>query len=235
MKQVIITGGSSGIGYHLAKGFAQHYSMVFVLDTIQVCFDELNIKFICTDLRDDFQITSAFEQIRQEYGAVHILINNGAVSKFHKPIEQLSTQEFDEVLSVNLRGSFLCSKAFVSANKGETFGRIINIASTRFQQNEKDWEVYGASKGGIISLTSSLCVSLSDTPITVNAISPGWIESSAYNMLTPADHKQHPSGRVGKPEDILSACLFLSDEKNDFINGANLVIDGGMTKRMRYD
>ena len=86
----------------------------------------------------------------------------------------------------------------------------------------------------MVSLTNSLCVSLSNTNITVNAISPGWIETEEYEHLTLKDHKQHPSGRVGKPQDIVNVCLFLSKEENDFINGANIIVDGGMTKKMIY-
>lgn len=86
----------------------------------------------------------------------------------------------------------------------------------------------------MVSLTNSLCVSLSNTNITVNAISPGWIETEDYEHLTLEDHKQHPSGRVGKPQDIVNVCLFLSKEENDFINGANIIVDGGMTKKMIY-
>ena len=128
----------------------------------------------------------------------------------------------------------MCCQNFLCANEGAEYGRIINIASTRWHQNEAGWEAYGASKGGVVSLTNSLCVSLSDTAVTVNAISPGWIETGDYDALTEADHKQHPSGRVGKPADILRACLFLAAAESDFINGINLVVDGGMTKRMIY-
>lgn len=114
------------------------------------------------------------------------------------------------------------------------YGRIINIASTRWHQNQAGWEAYGASKGGLISLTNTLCVSLSETSITVNAISPGWIQCSEYETLFEEDHRQHPSGRVGVPEDIARMVMFLSAPENDFINGANIVIDGGMTKKMIY-
>lgn len=86
-----------------------------------------------------------------------------------------------------------------------------------------------------IDILNSLVVSLHNTPITVNAISPGWIQVDNYENLRSIDHSQHPSGRVGKPKDILKACLYLCDEDNDFINGANLVIDGGMTKKMIYE
>ncbi len=100
--------------------------------------------------------------------------------------------------------------------------------------SEKNTEGYSASKGGGGSITHALAVSLSDYNITVNCISPGWIENYNYEKLSEADHIQHPSRRVGKPEDIARMCLFLSDEKNDFINGENIVIDGGMTKKMIY-
>ncbi len=100
--------------------------------------------------------------------------------------------------------------------------------------SEPHSEVYAASKGGLVSLTHALTLSLSSKELTVNAISPGWIETRSYESLTAADHRQHPAGRVGRPEDIAQACLFLSDEKNSFITGENLVIDGGMTKKMIY-
>ncbi|MGL4800041.1 MAG: SDR family NAD(P)-dependent oxidoreductase [Cellulosilyticaceae bacterium] len=234
MKNVIVTGAAQGIGYHLAKAFAAKGYKVFALDILDVEFVEENIEVIKTDLSNEAHIKNAFKQIKTHFGPIHILINNGAISKFHKNILDVSAEEFDKVLAVNLRGSFLCCKEFVKANAGETYGRIINIASTRYNQNEADWEAYGASKGGLVALTNTLCVSLSDTPITVNAISPGWIEVEAYDKLSEMDHKQHPSGRVGKPSDIVNACLFLSKEENDFINGTNIVIDGGMTKKMIY-
>ena len=95
-------------------------------------------------------------------------------------------------------------------------------------------EGYAASKGGIYSLTHALAVSLSEWNIIVNSIAPGWIETNDYESLRLEDHAQHPSKRVGKPEDIARACLFLCQEENDFINGENITIDGGMTKKMIY-
>ena len=169
-----------------------------------------------------------------KYGTVHILINNGAIAGFRKDILKITDDEFDNVINVNLSGSLYCARAFVHANKGAEYGRIINIASTRFNQNESGWESYGASKGGVVSLTNSLAISLSETNITVNAISPGWIETVNYQALTVEDHAQHPARRVGKPEDIARTCLFLTDEQNDFIDGENIIVDGGMTKKMIY-
>ena len=234
MKRVVITGGASGIGRRLATGFAAAGYEVFALDKKNTTFTEEHIRFLPMDLEDESQIHQCFQSIIKQHGEIHVLINNGAVSKFHKPVFELTPQEFDWVIRTNLRGAFLCCREFIAQHSPGAYGRIINIASTRFHQNEAGWEAYGASKGGVVSLTNSLCVSLSDRAVTVNAISPGWIETGDYDALTEADHKQHPSGRVGKPADILRACLFLAAAESDFINGINLVVDGGMTKRMIY-
>ncbi|HJD96828.1 SDR family NAD(P)-dependent oxidoreductase [Mailhella massiliensis] len=234
MKKIVITGGASGIGRHMATGFAAKGYEVFALDKQRTTFIEEHIHFFPMDLEEESQIHRCFRYITKQYGEIHVLINNGAVSKFHKPVFELTPQEFDRVIRTNLRGAFLCCKEFISQHSFGSYGRIINIASTRFHQNEAGWEAYGASKGGLVSLTNSLCVSLSCTGITVNAVSPGWIQVEDYEELTEIDHKQHPSGRVGKPEDILNACLFLCEASNDFINGANLLVDGGMTKKMIY-
>lgn len=235
MKRVVITGGAAGIGRHLAIGFAQKGYEVFALDKLETTFSEENIHFFQMDLQDEVQIQSCFQNIIKNYGEIHILINNGAISKFHKSIFELTTQEFDQVIQTNLRGAFICCKEFISQHKIGSYGRIINIASTRFHQNEAGWEAYGASKGGLVSLTNSLCISLANTGITVNAVSPGWIQVEGYEELSENDHRQHPSGRVGKPQDILNACLFLSEPSNDFVNGMNLLVDGGMTKKMIYE
>lgn len=235
MKRIVITGGASGIGKHLVNGYAKLGFEVFALDKVQASFASNNIHFFQVDLQDEEQIQNCFRTIHETYGEIYILINNGAISKFHKPIFDLTSKEFDEVIRTNLRGSFICCKEFIAQHTMGSYGRIINIASTRFHQNEAGWEAYGASKGGLVSLTNSLCISLSNTGITVNAISPGWIQVSEYEELHEKDHMQHPSGRVGKPEDILNACIFLSDPSNDFVNGTNLIVDGGMTKKMIYE
>lgn len=234
MKSVLITGGASGIGKYLALGFAKEGYEVFVLDLIKGAFAESNIHCFQADLRDEKEIQRCFRTIREQYGVIHVLINNGAVSKFHKSIYDITMEEFDRVIETNLRGMFICCKEFAAQNKQAEYGRIINIASIRSTQNEEGWDAYGASKGGVVSLTNSLCVSLGNTGITVNAISPGWIQVEDYEKLTEMDHKQHPSGRVGKPQDIVNACLFLSQPSSDFINGVNLVIDGGFTKKLNY-
>lgn len=232
-KVVIVTGASRGLGNAIAKAYAKLNANVIAVDIIECKFKENNVDFFKVDLRSEEQINNMFTQVINKYKTVHVLINNGAISMFNKPIFEIDTKEFDEVIAVNLRGSFICSKEFIKVNKGQDYGRIVNISSTRYNQNEAGWEAYGASKGGLISLTNTMAISLSDTPITVNAISPGWIKVGDYE-LSEIDKKQHPSGRVGIPRDIVNACLFLTNKENDFVNGANIIVDGGMTKKMIY-
>ena len=114
-------------------------------------------------------------------------------------------------------------------------GSILNIASTRAIMSEPNSESYAATKGGIVALTHALAASLSEEQITVNAISPGWIETRDYESLRKIDHEQHLSKRVGKPEDIARACLYLTAKENNFVTGINLVVDGGMTRKMIYE
>lgn len=230
----IVTGAAGGIGKVIAKMFADNGYVVVAVDITETEFGNNNIHFQKADLCSYEDICKVFKYAVQHFRGVHVLVNNGAISKFSKSIFDITPEEFRKVIDTNLYGSFMCCKQFIEANKGMEYGRIINIASTRWNQNEANWEAYGASKGGLVSLTNTLCVSLSDTPITVNAISPGWIQCSDYETLSKEDHKQHPSGRVGVPEDIARMVLFLSAPENDFINGANIVIDGGMTKKMIY-
>lgn len=233
-KVAVVTGASGGIGKVITKMFADNGFVVVATDINNTDFGSSNIHFQKADLCSYEDICRVFEYARKNWGGVHVLVNNGAISKFSKSVFEITPEEFHKVIDTNLYGSFMCCKQFIEANNGMDYGRIINIASTRWHQNQADWEAYGASKGGIVSLTNTLCVSLSETPITVNAISPGWIQCSEYETLTEEDHKQHPSGRVGRAEDIARMVMFLAAPENDFINGANIVIDGGMTKKMIY-
>lgn len=233
-KIVLITGAAGGIGRSLCQAYAKEGATVIATDITKVNFIDKNIHFYKMDLNEKESIEDVFSEIEKKYKKIDILINNGAISYFNRSIFDIEVEEFDRVISVNLRGSFICCKEFLKINNGDEYGRIINIASTRWSQGESGWEAYSASKGGLISMTNTMAVSLGKTKITVNCISPGWIECSDYDNLRKIDHEQHPSGRVGRPEDIARATIFLSHEENDFINGENFVIDGGMTKKMIY-
>ncbi|MCC5891233.1 SDR family oxidoreductase [Exiguobacterium sp.] len=233
MKQtMIITGVSQGIGYALASHFAETYEVIGL--DIETDPQLEGVTFFNVDLGDPESIAQTFTAIAERFEGAHVLINNGGIASLEKPMTALDVETFKRVIDVNLVGTFACAKAFLTLNESAEYGRVINIASTRALQNEPDWEAYGASKGGIVALTHSMAVSLANRPITVNAISPGWIHTS-NEALRDVDHLQHPSGRVGEPKDIVRAVTYLIDPANDFVNGHNLIVDGGMTKKMIYE
>lgn len=233
MKTIVITGASKGIGFALAQAYAQANYTVIALDIQQPQYHPSNINFFTCDIGDFESIKQVFSTIYKTFGSLDILVNNAAVSYFCKPLIDVEIEEIDRLFDVNIKGTILCTKYFLEYHDQNSSGRIVNIASTRALQNEKDVDLYGASKGAIVSFTQSLAISLSNTNITVNSISPGWIHTNS-DPLSKEDHTQHPSGRVGIPNDIVQACMFLTNEENQFVNGHNLVVDGGMTKKMIY-
>lgn len=243
-KVVIVTGASNGIGQETAITFAQEGAKVVLADIDSdagkqtVSYIRKNggeALFIQTDVRKEEDIIRLMIKTKNTYGAIHILINNAGKAVFKSPFE-LSIIEWDDMINTNLRSVFLCSReAAKYLRENEDGGAIINIASTRAIMSEPNSEAYAASKGGILALTHALAASLSDDLITVNAISPGWIETGDYSELREIDHQQHFSKRVGKPADIARACLFLAAKENDFVTGTNIIIDGGMTRKMIYE
>lgn len=242
-KTVIVTGAGNGIGSVVAAHYAREGATVALWDrdaeglrNIQASLEKEGYKVISRviDLANPDEIVLGIEEERESLGSIDILINNAGLGKAASPYE-LAVDDWDYVLNTNLRGTFLCAREAAKIMKQIGKGAIVNIASTRALMSEPDTEAYAASKGGILALTHALAISLGPDHITVNSISPGWIETGDYGQLKPTDHAQHPAGRVGKPEDIARACLYLTSPDNDFITGANLVIDGGMTRKMIYE
>lgn len=241
-KVVIVTGAGQGIGAEVAKAYAKCQAQVVLAELephLGTETERLIVEqggkalFVPTDVREPEQIVALMNTVRERYGRVDILINNAGLSRFGSPYE-LSVEMWDTILNTNLRGAFLCSREAAKVMRLQNSGSIVNIASTRAFQSEENSEAYAASKGGIIALTHALAASLAHDGIQVNSISPGWIETRDYGALRDIDHVQHWSGRVGHPGDIAGACLFLTHPDNRFMNGTNLIIDGGMTKTMIY-
>lgn len=244
-KVVFVTGGANGIGKAVVTLFCKEEADVIFCDADesagQALCDQLqsySCSFIKVDVSDKDMLQKAIGAIFGKKGNIDIIVNNVGVGGFGSILD-ISVDDFDKVLDINLRSVFITSQALAKHRAAhpqlKTYGRIINMASTRYLMSEPDSEAYAASKGGIVSITHALAVSLSKYSITVNCISPGWIETGDYSKLKSTDHKQHPSGRVGVPDDIARTCLFLCQPGNDFINGQNIVVDGGMTKKMIYE
>lgn len=242
-RTVIVTGASNGIGKAVSQIFATNYFNVVIADVDEengnLLQDELlsegrQAQYIYCDVSDPKSIQNLVKETLNRYQKIDVLINNAGISEFIRP-DELSVEKWDQILNTNLRASFLLTREVAPHMKKNKKGFVINIASTRALMSEKNSEAYAASKGGLLALTHAQALSYAEENITVNCISPGWIHNGDYEKLRNIDHEQHPSKRVGKPEDIARACLFLTDSENDFINGENLVIDGGMTRKMIYE
>ena len=240
-RRVFITGGAEGIGKAIVEAFCLSGDQVAFCDINETAGQETakatGAIFHKVDVSDKDVLESCMQRILSEWNDIDIIVNNVGISQFSS-ITETSVEDFDKILSINLRPVFITSRLLAIHRKEQSspnpYGRIINICSTRYLMSESGSEGYAASKGGIYSLTHALALSLSEWNITVNSIAPGWIQTHDYDQLRPEDHSQHPSRRVGKPEDIARMCLFLCEENNDFINGENITIDGGMTKKMIY-
>jgi len=246
-KVAIVTGGGQGIGKAIAKKFLENSISVVIAEIDEEAGRETEeeysslgeIKFIKTDVSNEEEVRNMIEETIKIFGRINYLINNAGIG-INKHISELTLEEWNRVLGVNLTGAFLCSKYAYPYLKKEK-GVIINIASTRAFMSEPNTEAYSASKGGIYALTHALAISLGPD-IRVNCISPGWIEVSEWKKkslrkpaeLTELDHKQHPVGRVGRPEDIANLVLYLISDDAGFITGANFIVDGGMTRKMIY-
>jgi hypothetical protein len=245
-KVVLVTGAAQGIGAAIAAFFAREGARVAIGDIHDgfgkrrrddIRRDGGNAIFLHADMGRPGGVRRLVRETVKAFGGIDVLVNNAGIGSgtafYKRPL-----REWNRVIAVNLNGTYLASQeaapSLISAH-----GCIVNIASTRALQSETDTEPYTASKGGVIALTHSLAVTLSGK-VRVNAILPGWIDTSGWHYdgfkwnLTPKDHEQHPAGRVGKPEDIGHACLFLCSPEAGFITGQKLVVDGGMTIRMIY-
>jgi len=189
-----------------------------------------HIETILCDVGNLDEVQKAIKQIEFKCEKIDYLINNAGIGVF-EPIDTLSIETWNRILSVNLSSIFYLVK--FGKHLFSEHSAIVNIASTRALMSEPDGEAYGASKGGIVAITHALAISLG--PKTrVNCVSPGWIEVNHYENLSEADHAQHPVGKVGKEKDIAETVWFLLSDKATFITGQNIVVDGGMTKKMIY-
>lgn len=214
----LITGVAQGIGKALASGFSDAGYEVIGVD-LQDTVD-LTIEYHQVDLSNELELVELVKQLKQR--EVTVLINNAM--KTHGT----SYQGFSKALSIGVTAPY-----YLSTNLNfSTSSSIINISSTRAHQSQANTLAYTATKGGILSLTHGLAVTLGPK-VRVNAILPGWIDTSQSEHSL-QDKIQHPVGRVGKVEDIVEMALYLCSEKASFITGQEFVVDGGISKLMIY-
>ncbi|QUS35744.1 SDR family oxidoreductase [Falsirhodobacter algicola] len=219
-KRAIVTGGAGLIGTGLCRALRAAGWEVAAFDIRggEGC--------IGCDVADEGSIARAFEGLG--WDRLDLLVNNaGIADPENGPVQDLPLDRWRRILDSHLTGAFLMTRAAVPLMAGG--GAIVNVASTRAFMSEPRTEAYAAAKGGLVALTHALAVSLGPA-IRVNAVAPGWIADP--EGLRPEDHAQHPAGRVGRPEDVAGAVIYLAEA--GFTTGEVLTLDGGMSRKMIY-
>ncbi|QDX26795.1 SDR family oxidoreductase [Sphingomonas suaedae] len=252
MRTAIVTGGAQGIGRGIVERLLGEGWGVMAIDLDRVALRELAqahaprpLLTQLADVGDEDavdQAFAAFARWSRDAGAdgLDLLVSNaGIADPVSGPIETLALSDWRKWQDSHLTGAFLMTRGAVPLLRPSN-GSIVLMASTRAFQSEPNCEGYAAAKGGLVALTHALAVSLGPD-IRVNAICPGWIETAQWQKSSQRsepehrviDRTQHPVGRVGTPDDIADAVLFLAD-RAAFVTGQALVIDGGMSRRMIY-
>lgn len=248
-KTAIVTGGSSGIGRQIALTLSDEGANIVIADVERKPrldnkpVDEVikerggEATFIQTDVSDKQSVQDMVYESAQTYGGIHILVNNAGIHTGGS-IHEISVEDWDNVQAVNLKGVFLCSKFVIEHMLAENIaGDIVNIGSIAGLVGFAHNAPYSASKGGVVELTRSMAVDYGPKGINVNAIHPGVIETAMTKEMLEDDTQREffeentLTPRLGKPEDIAEAVAFLVSDKSDFIQGENLVVDGGWTAK----
>ncbi len=242
-KAFIVTGGANGIGRAIVEAVVGEGGLALVIDPdeasgamLKARYSPEQFRFFAGDISDRAMLEDFVPRAAAAAGEIGALINNACFSL--GGLQSCGYEDFEKVLRVGVVAPFYLSKLLMPHfAKGAA---IVNIASTRAFMSQPDTESYSAAKGGILALTHAMSATLAGR-VRVNAISPGWIDTGAYQheegyvpSYSVGDLKQHPAGRVGRPEDIARMALYLCSGAAGFIDGENITIDGGMTKLMIY-
>lgn len=235
MKTVLITGGSRGIGCELVRTFSKNgYNVAFTYrsskDEAEALAGETGALAIRADSRSESEVKSAVEQVISDLGGVDCLINNAAISSFSL-FTDISLEDWNDMLGVNLTGAFLYSKSVIPDMLKRKQGRIINITSMWGLVGASCEVHYSAAKAGLIGMTKALAKELGPSGITVNAIAPGVIDTDMNAALSDSDREalvgDTPVMRIGSTRDVAEAALFLAGDGASFITGEVLNVSGG--------
>ena len=241
-KTAIVTGGAEGIGVTYAKALSDEGAKVAIWDVAPYKASVAAITDaggqamgVSCDVSDPAQVAAALAATQNAFGDVHILVNNAAVFArlYQKPFEDISSDDFNLALNVNVRGTFECAKALSPLLRAQGYGKIINIASGTAFKGAPNMMHYVASKGAVISMTRSMANELGSDGINVNCIAPGLVMTDAIlareGMETFRQNSAHSRflKRAQMPDDLSGTLVFLASPASDFITGQIIVVDGG--------
>ena len=239
-KVAIVTGGSRGIGKATAILLAQHGANVVITSknnsSLQNAAKEMNnVVAIPGDIRKNADVENVVKVTLEKFGKIDILVNNAGIFPKVKPLHEISEEEWNDVIDINLTGQFRFTKAVIP-HLMKTNGCIVNVSSDAGLKSFENFEAdaYTASKGALVLLTKAWAVEYAKYKIRVNCVCPGivetdmtspWLESEADRAMAVAEH---PIGRIGMPEDVAKAILYLVSDDSSWVTGAILPVDGGI-------
>jgi 3-oxoacyl-[acyl-carrier protein] reductase len=242
-KVVIITGAGQGLGAAYARKFCKEGARVVLADIngdkLHDVVKELTKKgyeafSVSTDVSEESSTQALVRASVERYGRIDVLVNNAAVFSTIKlkPMEEIPVEEWDRLMSVNLRGLFLCSKAVIPQMKAQKKGKIINISSATVFMGKPYYIHYVTSKAGVIGFTRALAREVGDWNIQVNCLTPGYTETEIPRGTTTPEQKKAIIGhqcvkRIGVPDDLVGIMVFLASDESDFMSGQTVNVDGG--------
>jgi len=239
-KVAVVTGSARGIGFSIAERFARQGAITIITDitqeAVQSAVKELQEKDLKVDgfiinVTNAESIENCFKQIVEKYTQIDILVNNAGITKDNL-IMRMSEADWDAVINVNLKGTFLCTKKVSRIMLNQKGGNIINIASVIGIMGNTAQANYAASKGGIIALTKSTAKEFASRNIRCNAVAPGFIETEMTLVLSENVKEEYakaiPLKKMGKPSDVANLCLFLASDEASYITGQTINVDGGL-------
>jgi len=243
-KVVIITGGARGIGKCFALRFAREGAVIVAADVLDCAYtleeiheaggDGLALK---VDVSRETEVIRMTERVAERFGRIDILVNNASINGDHirKPFHEISEEEWDRMMAVNVKGMFFCAKAVFPYMQKERKGKIINLCSTTIFKGVPNFLHYVSSKGAIAAFTRSLAREVGEYGINVNAIAPGFTVSEIFKDSDAEYKSSRATERAFKrdeaPEDIEGTAVFLASRDSDFITGQVIVVDGGGVMR----
>jgi len=239
-KVAVITGSARGIGFAIAERFAEHGATTIISDISQELVDKavcklkeksLSVDGLVMNVTNAENLEECFKEIVSKYHSIDILINNAGITKDNL-IMRMTEADWDSVIEVNLKGTFLCTKKISRIMLNQKHGCIINIASVIGIMGNTAQANYAASKGGIIALTKSTAKEFASRNIRCNAVAPGFIETDMTSVLDEKIKEEYakaiPLKRMGKSADVANLCVFLASDEASYITGQTINVDGGL-------
>jgi NAD(P)-dependent dehydrogenase (short-subunit alcohol dehydrogenase family) len=234
----LVTGAAKGIGRAIVRRLLEDGWHVGAVDKDQTALGrsfraQAEVETIAGDVAAEPTAKDAVERVLHRFGRLDAVVSNAGIMN-RVALRRHTLADWRRVIDTNLTAAFLLARAAEKPLR-RAKGAFVTIASTRALMSEADTESYSASKGGLVALTHALAISLAPD-VRVNCVSPGWIATKDADKLRRNDHRQHPAGRVGRPEDVAELVAYLADgDRSGFVTGAHLVVDGGMTRKMIYE